>query len=198
MSSSSQPSTASAPVVSTGETGSEAPAVVPSPIRSPIRIPMGPVLLGLVALVVVEMVAALLTMTSLHTTLLGACVTLVVVFGVVFAFGAITIAGFAAGAGAAGVVVLEPGHLLPTLVVTAAIALVCGVAPGWARVEAWQAARSTGASVVAGSLRPTRLPGRLAVLWRTDRVVAAFLVLSFPPVFVTGALAFIHWTATRG
>ncbi|KQS66080.1 hypothetical protein [Modestobacter sp. Leaf380] len=175
-----------------------ATAAPPAAVRSPIRIPMGPVLLACLALVVVELVAALLTMTPLHTALLGACLTVVVVFGAVFAFGAITIAGFAAGAGAAGVVVLEPRHLVLTLVAMAVIAVVCGLAPGWARVEAWQAARSAGAPLTGDGVRTSRLPGRLAVLWRTDRVVAAFLVLSFPPVFVTGAVAFITWTATRG
>jgi hypothetical protein len=41
------------------------------------------------------------------------------------------------------------------------------------------------------------LPSRLTVRWRTDRVVAAFLVLAFPPVFVTAAIAFITWTGHR-
>lgn len=175
-----------------------APSLEPVPdVPSPIRVPMAPVLLGCLALVTVELVVALLTRTPLHTALVGGCLSLVVVFGSVFAFGAITIAGFAAGAGAAGVVVLEPGNLLLTLLVLALVAVVCGIAPGWARVEAWQALRSAGATPDSAA-RSSRLPGRLAVLWRTDRVVAAFLVLAFPPVFVTGAVAFVQWTATRG
>lgn len=167
-------------------------------VRSPIRIPMSAVLLGCAGLAAVELVAALLTGLSLHAALVAVCATVVLVFGAVFSLGAITIAGFATGAGAAGVVVLEPGHLVRTLVVLALIAVLCGLAPGWARVEAWQAARSGGSPPATSGDRRSRLPGRLAVLWRTDRVVAAFLVLAFPPVFVTGALAFVSWTAGRG
>jgi len=175
-------------------------ALAPAAPRHPIRIPMTAVLLVALALVAVELVVALLTTTDLHLTLIGVCATLVLLFGLVFSLGAITIAGFAAGAGAAGLVVLEPGHLLSTLLVLVVVALVCGVAPGWARVEAWQAARSTGAPLepAPGDTSPgSGLPSRLRVLWRTDRVVAAFLVLAFPPVFVTGALAFITWTQHR-
>ena len=37
----------------------------------------------------------------------------------------------------------------------------------------------------------------LRLRWRSDRVFAAFLVLAFPPVFVTAAIAFVTWTAGR-
>ncbi|MEI4273336.1 hypothetical protein TEK04_16570 [Klenkia sp. LSe6-5] len=182
--------------------------------REPIRVRMGAVLLVVVAGLAVELVAGLLTEVPPDLLWLGMCLSTVVVFGAVFCFGAITIAGFAAGAGAAGVAVLRPDELPTVLVALAVMAVVCGLAPGWARVEAWQAARSAptsegaagagaagagaaGAGTAALPAGRRALPSRLRVRWRTDRVVAAFLVLAFPPVFVTAAIAFISWTAHR-
>ena len=176
--------------------------------RDPIRIPMSSVLLVALALLVVELVAGLLTRTELHVLWLGMCVSAAALFGLVFSLGAITIAGFAAGAASAGIVVLEPDHLVTVLLALVVTAVVCGLAPGWARVEAWQAIRSTPlsgreeaalAQVPLATLRRAGLPSRLRVRvrWRSDRVFAAFLVLAFPPVFVTGAIAFVTWTANR-
>ncbi|MEI4280457.1 hypothetical protein [Klenkia terrae] len=183
-------------------------AVLPAPAapRDPIRIPMGSVLLVALALLVVELVAGVLTRTDLHVLALGMCVSATVLFGLVFSLGAITIAGFAAGAASAGVVVLEPEHLVTVLLALVVTAVVCGLAPGWARVEAWQAVRSAPlsgreqsavAQVPLAAQRRAGLPSRLRVRWRSDRVFAAFLVLAFPPVFVTGAIAFVTWTANR-
>ncbi|SCX61068.1 hypothetical protein SAMN03159343_0044 [Klenkia marina] len=176
------------------------PGAVAAP-REPIRVRMGVVLLAVLAVLVAELVAGVLVGVPPHLLGVGMCLSTVVVFGLVFCFGAITIAGFAAGAGAAGVVVLEPGWLAPALLALAVMAVVCGLAPGWARVEAWQAVRSAPVGEAGqralSSSAPTSLPSRLAVRWRTDRVVAAFLVLAFPPVFVTAAIAFITWTAHR-
>ncbi|SDO52231.1 hypothetical protein SAMN05660199_02064 [Klenkia soli] len=174
--------------------------------RDPIRIPMSSVLLVTVAVLVVELVTGLLTRTDLHLLWLGMSVSAAVLFGLVFSLGAITIAGFAAGAASAGVVVLEPGHLVTVLLVLVVTAVVCGLAPGWARVEAWQAVRSTplsareeGAVAQVPLVQQQRasLPSRLRVRWRSDRVFAAFLVLAFPPVFVTAAIAFVTWTENR-
>ena len=88
------------------------------------------------------------------------------------------------------------------------LALVCGVAPGWARVEAWQAIRAralTSEEEAAAAQRPVSgsgprrwTPGvRLRTYWRTDRVLAAFLVLAFPPSITAFALWFLDWTAGR-
>ena len=177
-----------------------APDVAPD-LPDPIRVRMGIVLLAVLAVLVAELVAGILVDVPLHLLGVGMCLSTVVVFGLVFCFGAITIAGFAAGAGAAGVVVLEPRHLVPALLALAVMALVCGLAPGWARVEAWQAVRSApvgeNGQKALGRPAATSLPSRLTVRWRTDRVVAAFLVLAFPPVFVTAAIAFITWTGHR-
>jgi len=183
-----------------GATATEAPAGVAAP-REPIRVRMSIVLLGVLAVLVAELVAGVLSGVEPHLLGVGMCLSTVVVLGLVFCFGAITIAGFAAGAGAAGVVVLEPGWLPVALLALAVMAVVCGLAPGWARVEAWQAVRSApvgeNGQKALGRPAATSLPSRLAVRWRTDRVVAAFLVLAFPPVFVTGAIAFITWTGNR-
>jgi hypothetical protein len=170
-------------------------------LQDPIRVRMGIVLLAVLSVLVAELVAGILLAVPLHLLGVGMCLSTVVVFGLVFCLGAITIAGFAAGVGAAGVVVLEPHRLVPALVALAIMAVACGLAPGWARVEAWQAVRSapvgeSGQRALNGSAA-TSLPSRLKVRWRTDRVVAAFLVLAFPPVFVTAAIAFITWTGNR-
>lgn len=191
------PGAAVVPAASSAELGA-GPDAAP---REPIRVRMGIVLLTVLAALVAELVAGVLLGVPMHLLGVVMCLSTVAVFGLVFCLGAITIAGFAAGAGAAGVVVLEPGRLVPALLVLAVMAVVCGLAPGWARVEAWQAVRSApvgeAAQRAAGRSAAPSLPSRLAVRWRTDRVVAAFLVLAFPPVFVTAAIAFITWTGHR-
>ncbi|GHE13756.1 hypothetical protein [Klenkia taihuensis] len=156
----------------------------PVAVREPVRLPMAVVLVLVLAGLAVAAGVGLLTDVPAALLWPGLCLLAALVFGAVFVLGAITVSGFAAGAATAGVAALEPGHLPLVLAGTAGAALLCGVAPAWARVEAWQAARSAG-------------PAAPAPRWRTDRVVAAFLVLAFPPVFVTGAVAFVSWTATR-
>ncbi|MGK5113864.1 MULTISPECIES: hypothetical protein [unclassified Geodermatophilus] len=132
---------------------------------------------------------------------------LMVTFGAVFCFAAVTVAGFTAGAAAAGLLVLGVVDLLPVLGGAAVLALVCGVAPGWARVEAWQAARSVAltageeAAVARTALPLTgrhRMKGpRQRLVWRLDRAFAAFLVLGFPPAIAAFSLWFIGWVAAR-
>jgi len=152
--------------------------------REPVRLPMGVVLVAVLAGLAVAAGAGLLTDVPQALLWPGLCLLAALVLGAVFVLGAITVSGFAAGAATAGLTALKPASLPWALAGTAVAALLCGVAPAWARVEAWQAARSAG-------------PVAPAPRWRTDRVVAAFLVLAFPPVFVTGAIAFVSWTATR-
>ncbi|SDG44580.1 hypothetical protein [Klenkia brasiliensis] len=152
--------------------------------REPVRLPMAVVLVLLLAGLAVAAGAGLLADVPTRLLWPGLCVLAALALGAVFVLGAITVAGFAAGAATAGAVALEPGSLPVALAGTAVAALLCGVAPAWARVEAWQATRSSA-------------PPAAGPRWRTDRVVAAFLVLAFPPVFVTGAIAFVSWTATR-
>ena len=176
-----------------------APAVAlrTASVPDPVRVPMPAVLLTSTGLVTAEGVTGVLTGVPVDLLLTGVCATLVVIGALVFVLGAVTLAGFAAGAAAAGIVVLGPDRLPAVLLGMAVVAVCCGVAPAWARVEAWQAARSTAA--VATSSSPTRRPRRgPARYWRTDRVVAAFLVLAFPPVFLTGALAFVSWSVAHG
>jgi hypothetical protein len=75
-------------------------------------------------------------------------------------------------------------------------------------VEAWQAAHSTAltsaeeAALAQRSLTGARSRGwapgvRLRNYWRTDRVVAAFLVLAFHPSLAAFSLWFIDWTSSR-
>lgn len=153
-------------------------------VREPVRLPMAVVLVVVLGGVAVAAGVGLLADVPSALLWPGSCLAAALAFGAVFVLGAITVSGFAAGAATAGFTALDPGHLPLALAGTAVAALLCGVAPAWARVEAWQAARSAG-------------PVAPAPRWRTDRVVAAFLVLAFPPVFVTGALAFLGWTASR-
>jgi hypothetical protein len=132
---------------------------------------------------------------------------LMVTFGAVFCFAAVTVAGFTAGAAAAGLLLLGAVDLLPVLGGAAVLALICGVAPGWARVEAWQAARSvalTAGEEAAVARAPLPVTGRhringprQRISWRLDRVVAAYLVLAFPPAIAAFSLWFIGWVAGR-
>ncbi|MGY5885961.1 hypothetical protein [Modestobacter lacusdianchii] len=175
---------------------------------TPPRVPMRRVVVWCVVVLVVETAVMLATDRSLRDVLLPGYLILMAAFGLVFCLGAVTVAGFAAGAAAAGLVVLQPGALLPLLGGAALLALCCGVAPGWARVEAWQAAHSRPltaeeeAAVGQRALSADRSRGwsrgvRLRNYWRTDRVVAAFLVLAFHPCVAAFSLWFIDWTHGR-
>jgi hypothetical protein len=172
------------------------------------RVPMRRILAGCAILLAVQTVALVAFDRSWHDVLLPGYLVLMVAFGLVFCVGAVTVAGFAAGAAAAGLVVLDHSSLLPLLGGAALLALACGFAPGWARVEAWQAAHSTAltsaeeAALAQRSLTGSRSRGwapgvRLRNYWRTDRVVAAFLVLAFHPSLAAFSLWFIDWTSSR-
>jgi hypothetical protein len=172
------------------------------------RVPMRRVLLASAAVLAVETAVMLATDRSLHEVLLPGYLILMTTFGLVFCLGAVTVAGFAAGAAAAGLVVLEHGSLPWLLVGAAVLALGCGIAPGWARVEAWQATHSRPltaeeeAAAAQRSLAAGRgrlwTPGvRLRHYWRTDRVVAAFLVLSFHPLLAAFAVWYVGWSSGR-
>ncbi|WP_369133767.1 hypothetical protein [Modestobacter sp. I12A-02662] len=178
-----------------------APATLP-------RVPMRGIMAGCAALLVVQTVGLISADRSWHDVLVPGHLLLMVAFGLVFCLGAVTVAGFAAGAAAAGLVVLDSSSLRPLLGGAALLALACGVAPGWARVEAWQAAHSTAltsaeeAALAQRSLTGARSRGwapgvRLRSYWRTDRVVAAFLVLAFHPCMAAFSLWFIDWTSAR-
>ncbi|SDC59453.1 hypothetical protein SAMN05660690_2057 [Geodermatophilus telluris] len=154
----------------------------------PTPVPLARVTLAGAVLVALAAGALLLLDRPAAEVLAGASAVLAAVSAAVFCLGAVTVAGFVAGAGLAGVVLLVPGSLPPTLAATVVLALVCGVAPGWVRVEAWQAARAAGAA-------EPPAPGRLRGRWRTDRVLAAWLVLAFPPALAAAAEAFVSWSA---
>lgn len=140
---------------------------------------------------------------SWQEALLPGYAILMAAFGAVFVMGAVTVAGFIAGAAAAGLVLLNLADLRPVLGGAALLAVACGVSPGWARVEAWQAARTrslTAGEEAAVARRPLHVAGRHRVhgprpraTWRTDRVIAAFLVLSFPPAIAAFSVWFIGW-----
>jgi hypothetical protein len=175
---------------------------------TPPRVPMRRVLATSAGVLAVESTILVATGESLHAVLLPGYLILIAAFGLVFCLGAVTVAGFAAGAAGAALVLLDRNALLPVLGGAVLAALACGVAPGWARVEAWQAAHSrslTGeeeAAVAQRSLTGNRTrrwaPGvRLRNYWRTDRVVAAFLVLAFLPAMMALSLWFIDWNAGR-
>lgn len=151
------------------------------------------------ALVLGTLTAALLaTGRSPRDVLLSGSLVLAVACGLVFCLGAVTVAGFAAGTAAAGLVVLQPDALLPLLGGAALLALGCGLAPGWPRVEAWQAARSHPLGTEEAAPVPAADRGpRLRDRWRSDRVLAAFLVLAFHPVLAASSLWFIGWTQRR-
>jgi hypothetical protein len=175
---------------------------------APPRVPMRRVLLASGGVLAVETLVMLLTDRSLHDALLPGYLILMAAFGLVFCLGAVTVAGFAAGAAAAGLVVLDHGTLPLVLAGAAVLAVGCGVAPGWARVEAWQATRSrpltaeeeaaVGQRSLGGDRSRGWAPGvRLRNYWRSDRVVAAFLVLSFSPLLAAFSLWFVGWIARR-
>jgi hypothetical protein len=166
------------------------------------------VLVSCSAVLAGEVAVMLATGQSLHATLLPGYLILMAAFGLVFCLGAVTVAGFAAAAAAAALLVLEPGMLLPVLAGAALLALLCGVAPGWARVEAWQATRSRPLTAeeeaaaaqrsLAGGRHRAWTPGvRLRHYWRADRVLAAFLVLAFPPCITAFSVWLVGWLAGR-
>ena len=176
---------------------------------APLRVRMGRIV-GLCALLLALEAGGTLSLGQhLDLALHIACGTVMVVFALVFCVYAVTVAGFIAGLGAGGMVLLEPGWLLPLLGGAVLLALACGIAPGWARVEYWQSLRSaplTALEEAAVSQLPVA-PGqhgrlratghRLASCWRADRVFAAFLVLVYPPLATAGAVAFTAWTVSH-
>ena len=175
---------------------------------SPPRVPMRRVLLTSGGVLAVETVVMLATDRSLHDALLPGYLIIMAAFGLVFCLGAVTVAGFAAGAAAAGLVVLDHDSLPLLLAGAAVLAVGCGFAPGWARVEAWQASQSRPltaeeeAAVAQRSLGGDRSRGwspgvRLRNYWRADRVLAAFLVLSYSPLVAAFSLWFIGWSSGR-
>jgi hypothetical protein len=155
-----------------------------------------------------EVVLLLVAGRDWHEALVPGYAVLTLAFAAVFVLGAVTVAGFVAGAASAGIVVLHLAGLPLVLAVAALVALLCGVSPGWARVEAWQAVRSQAltageeaaiarrAPQVAGGRHRVRGP-RLRAGWRLDRVVAAFLVLAFPPAVAAFGLWFVGWVSSR-
>ncbi|SFP58829.1 hypothetical protein SAMN05660464_3582 [Geodermatophilus dictyosporus] len=168
-------------------------SAVPAPLP-PEPVPMGRVTLACAALVALGAGVLLLFARPWTEVLAGACTVLAVAYAVVFCLGAVSVAGFVAGAGMAGVVLLVPGSLPVALAAALVVAVACGLAPGWARVEAWQATRTatpTAATSASGG------PGRVRGPWRTDRVLAAWLVLAFPPALTAAAVAFVSWSAAR-
>ncbi|WP_222193135.1 hypothetical protein [Modestobacter italicus] len=172
------------------------------------RVRMRRVLTTCAAVLVVQTAALLATDRSWDEVLVPGYVILMVTLALVFVLAAVTVAGFAAGAAAAGLVVLDQASLLPLLGGAAALALACGFAPGWARVEAWQATRSRSLTAEEeAALAQRALSGdrsrlwtrgvRLRTYWRADRVLAAFLVLAFHPSMAAFSLWFIGWTSAR-
>jgi hypothetical protein len=176
------------------------------PVRPP-RVDLRRVFLVCGAVLAAEIPLMLVMGNSWDEAMLPGYAILMVTFGAVFCFAAVTVAGFTAGAAAAGLLVLGVADLLLVLGGAAVLALVCGVAPGWTRVEAWQAARSVAltAGEEAGVARTAlpltgrhRMKGpRQRLTWRLDRAFAAFLVLAFPPSIAAFSLWFIGWVALR-
>ena len=140
-------------------------------------------------------------------SLLPGYVIVLVAFGAVFCLRAVTVAGFVTGVAGAGLLLLGQAGLLELLAGAAVLAVVCGIAPGWSRVEAWQAARFqvlTAQEEAAAARRSVPTIGRhrvdgpsVRIRWRTDRVVAAFLVLAFPPCVAAFSIWFVEWVGSR-
>jgi hypothetical protein len=171
------------------------------------RVPLRRVFLTCAAVLAAEVALLLLMGQAWQATLLPGYAIILLAFGAAFCFGAVTVAGFITGAAGAGLLLLGAVGLLPLLGGAAVLALLCGVAPGWSRVEAWQAARfqaltaqeeaaaARNASPVVGRHRVTGPSVR--VRWRTDRVAAAFLVLAFPPSVAASSIWFVGWVSSR-
>jgi hypothetical protein len=171
------------------------------------RVPLRRVFLTCAGVLAAEVALLLVTGRDWQATLLPGYAIILLAFGAAFCFGAVTVAGFVTGAAGAGLLLLGAVDLLPLLGGAAVLALVCGVAPGWSRVEAWQAMRFQALTAQEEAVAARRVPptvGRhrvsgpsVRIRWRTDRVVAAFLVLAFPPAVAAFSLWFVGWIATR-
>lgn len=173
--------------------------------RPPVRVRLDRVSMLCAALLAAETAVVLALSGTVRTALIAAVVTVMIVFALVFCLRAVTVSGFAAAAGAAGLVVLEPRSLLPVLGGAVLLAIVCGLAPGWVQVERWQAQVGTTAVSAAEATprgpdradRPRTRVRQLCANWRSDRVVAVLLVLVYPPLAAAGALWAITWMAGR-
>jgi hypothetical protein len=172
------------------------------------RVPLRRVVLTCGAVLAAEVLLMLVMGEDWRATLLPGYAIILLAFGAAFCLGAVTVAGFVTGAAGAGLLLLGTVGLLPLLGGAAALALICGLAPGWSRVEAWQEARFqalTAAEEAAAARRTARSTvGRhrvagpsVRITWRTDRVVAAFLVLAFPPAVAAFSLWFVDWVSSR-
>jgi hypothetical protein len=171
------------------------------------RVPLRRVFLTCGGVLAAEVALLLVMGQDLRATLLPGYAIILLAFGAAFCLGAVTVAGFVTGAAGAGLLLLGVVGLLPLLGGAAVLALICGVAPGWSRVEAWQAARfqaltAQEEAVAARRTPPTvgrhRLDGpAVRISWRTDRVVAAFLVLAFPPAVAAFSMWFVGWITAR-
>ena len=183
-------------------------ALAPVAPAAPGRVPMGRLIGGSAGLLTAETGGLLAAGRSPEELLYAVCATVMVVFAVVFCLRAVTVAGFVAGIGAAGLVVVEPGWLPAVLLGAVGLAVVCGLAPGWSRVEAWQAQHSVALTAAQeATAGPVTAPAPAAGVrgtarrvrgnWRSDRVLAALLVLVYPPLAASGAVWFVAWTASR-
>jgi hypothetical protein len=171
------------------------------------RVPLRRVFLICAGVLALEVALLLVLGQELRAALLPGYGIILLAFGAAFCLGAVTVAGFVAGAAGAGLLLLGAVGLLPLLGGAAVLAVICGVAPGWSRVEAWQAARFqalTAQEEAAAARKAPPVVGRhrlagpsVRVRWRTDRVVAAFLVLAFPPCVAAFSLWFVDWVSSR-
>ena len=186
-------------------TVSVAVAVGADRARPPIRVRLDRISALCAALLVVETATVMALSGTVETALGAGAGTVMIVFALVFCLRAVTVSGFIAAAGAAGLVLLEPGWLPPVLGGALLLAIGCGLSPGWVRVERWQAQSTTTPTmpkeVVSGAAASPdgRRTGARALLgnWRSDRVVAVLVVLVFPPSAMAGALWFVTWMAGR-
>jgi hypothetical protein len=172
------------------------PAPLPVLERAPARVGVARALLTCTP--VVAVVVGLLAVLGLPVAglVVAGCLVVAAAFGAAFVWAGVSVAGFVAGAAAAGIVVAEPGSVLAVLFGAAVVALACGIAPGWERMEAWQAAR-TNRSAGEATNRPAPAGRRWWRRWRTDRAVAAYLVLVFPPGTAAAAAVLLEWMGTR-
>jgi hypothetical protein len=172
----------------------------PRPVeRRPARLRVDRALLLCAPLVAVVVVGLAALGVPARGLVVGGLLVLVAAFGAAFVWAGVSVAGFIAGAAGAGIVVAEPGHLPGVLGGAAVLALACGVAPGWARVEAWQATRTNRSirSSGDGSARSAAGGGRWWHRWRSDRVLAAYLVLVFPPGTAAASAVLLEWMSHR-
>jgi hypothetical protein len=171
------------------------------------RVPLRRVFLTCGGVLAAEVALLLVMGEHWQAALLPGYAIILLAFGAAFCLGAVTVAGFITGAAGAGLLLLGAAGLLPLLGGAAVLALICGIAPGWSRVEAWQAARFqalTAQEEAVAARRSVPTVGRhrvdgpaVRIRWRTDRVVAAFLVLAFPPCVAAFSLWFVDWVSSR-